>query len=712
MKNLICMVEVTANAKQWECVSELLDFVRELPADACAACAELLLSMVGFVLSFPSILFANSVCEVFMRLTQTSELPPATIAQAVDPRKLLSSLHVLCAKNRADPNWNDGPGAEFSRMQFPTTESFELAFNDLRTNANNILQWMATTFPEPVMDFMRVAISQLPFPNENDRRGPMGHVTQRSDCFSQWDVVSFFLERVTEAMPKAASFTADAFEALMQKRSGLEDPTIVPAFLNMMACFWSCGISHWTLSLDAIFTCMQLQPPQGAQYRITDDLDLMSARKRAYTLFVRATTTHAEELFPLLSAFVERVQRIVVNGSAMPSEKPFLFEALASLSNGMNDEDQRNFLTMILQAQCTLVLQIGCNITPQALCNIMLARTGDLREQHSQIRDAVGVIAAVLRRCNPSEFTRKLAADLLPAFADIVHAMYALPQLVPPQLVGAFELDRTERDQLAAGGNRRPPDRTTEVHRLRTWLNGLRFALFQGMGTLPKFLPVEQFAAGLVRLLDGCEQFPIHVMRTLCEQCLFPSAEACPPLAESVFPAIAVFLRSQSQKARSPADDAADSRQLFYFTKDAVGLLKRTMLDGRNRTDEAAINLAAESLCGMMAGAYEPRLLATTALGLCEEAPGPVALKLFHDVALMSTSARLQPKEFDSVTFSLCDVYVKRFPFYSEALAQLGIPSDQIDAFHDALMVAPRVDSKRRKFRELIDTLRQGEARR
>jgi hypothetical protein len=255
----------------------------------------------------------------------------------------------------------------------------------------------------------------------------------------------------------------------------------------------------------------------------------------------------------------------------------------------------------------------------------------------------------------------------------------------------------------------------------------LRTALYQALGAFPKFVPVESFSAGLLDLLRGTPQLPIHEMRSLCENALFPLVKSFPPLLAPVADVVTAFLKLQNAKERTTAEDVVDSKQMFFFMKDLLRVATEATLgpvvELRQRPSgispdavipphlqEALVSLVE----AVVDSGFDPRGSAAAALAVIdylESSKGCDAYidRLFGRLCIAcATQQRLSERDRSVVGGQLADIYIMKFPRYSQSLIVAGVPMASVEKLHAVLQAAPRIDIKRKKFVECLVQLGVG----
>lgn len=711
---ILRQVEVFLNGQDWEAVQEMIELAIDLPQVLLHRLEQTIAVFIDLVLRVPSIMFAVSTTELFRRAIRT----PALVIR--NPLQLITSLQVLVQKHNVHPSYsrNANEGIGFSQSQYSTLESFETAFAEMRGNVSHVLNVLALHFPEICCEYCISLMSSLPSCRYSfDPVTPCGHVRQQSQTFSEWQASQFVLEQLITSFDFRDNFLERALATLAAKKP--TDAVLVPVFLNVVVAFWSVKMNSvetqqklWEWSVETIFDFMSLRSGSAApKYPENvfpfEDVDLVSARKRAYTVFIHAAVYNAKQMviFPQLN-LIQRCQSSLISSYVLPSEKIFLYEAFASLSNEMSSTDQLQFVSSVVGPMKNLVC--GISPTSEEIIRLHCGTSRDVHDLRTMLRDAVGILSAVLRRCNPFPNLVPVVSELIPVFRDLVLSIHSItPEQLPKDFQQLLELGTVDKDQFM-GGSARKPNASADnclCGKARSALQQLRLHLYQAMGSIGKFVNLATFLPSLLPLmLHNCEALHIHSMRAFSENTLFVWIREFPDSSRHILPAVQRFLTSQGSKSRSSQQEIVDFKQLYYYCKDVLSTVKGvTEISGWNSIEDVVVSLLE---CIIRSG-FEPKGGAIISLRLIDCGPLSIqnASRIFCSVVLACGTSKQQERDFDVIAGILADHYVKNVPLYSEALRSLGTPTTLLDDLNAMLSIAPRVDTKRKKFKDFLKTV-------
>lgn len=751
--DLIQVVEPAIQAQDWELVQELLDVVSDIPGPMSEQLQSTLVVFVELVLDVPSVLFGIAAADILKRLitTATEQKPLQTSITA--PTRLLTAMSFFAQKHAVHPSFSGSActrqataassrckrAIEFSEEQFNTLASFDTAYADLRGTFSFIMQFLALHFPQECGVFCTQLLSQLPtvkYPY--DPSTPIGNYTrQASQTFSEWSAAQFMLEHLGPNAFTAHSAGAGlaAFRSLIHIAP--RDAVLIPTCLNMQLAFWESTKSWtdvsschelWRTSCESIFQYMSFlpatsgtttttssshqdvrrHPQQRAQVNF-DDVDLVAARKRAYTCFVHVAVNYGARVITVPGLnLLELCSQQLVHPTTLSTEKAFLYEAVASLSNFMAPEEQTTFLNSMISTMRDVVVNINPASFLASLCD-------SSKQDRAKFRDSVSVLASILRRCNPSSYTQSLAISIIPAMGNLVLTIHnARADQVPPAYRSLFEMSHVDRDQFLTGGGARKSSVASgldnnDVGRARAALQQIRLYLYQALGSIGKFVALESFTPSLMQTVERCAHFEIHTMRAFAENTLFRWVQSSAALGSFIFPALTSFFVAQREAnvSRSAQDEIVDHKQLYFFSKDTMTSLSSVvemsnwwllpgLRDGVMGLLEALVQGAFDfrGACGTVIRLIEANLLGSTA----------DAARCFCCIAstCASKAPGIAPKDVESVSGQLCFLYTSQMALFGGALRERGIPEELLNELNSHLALASRIDAKRRAFGDFL----------
>ena len=729
-EDVLQQIEGLLIAEDWNTVEELVETVHDMPLLVIHSLKRTVFIFCELILRIPSVFLAITVTDIIRKIDDFREY-------VLNISNLLENLHFFAVKSNVHPAFASkhasNRGIDFSLQQYSTLQAFDVAYAEVRGNIAHLLKSLALMFPRESEGFLLRLIASLPTDPFNGEtvRTAFGHVTQQSLTFVQWQSTQFFMEQVTEVLRNAPPpIVEEILQQLVAKRPAY-DAVVTPVFLNMIACFWILNASPnapdlksriWRGSLEVIFQTMNMQPQphivnQRPPHRrntfsvVHDDPDLFAARKRGFTIFVHAAVHHGEEMMqnPSLNVFTS-ANEILLSGEFLVSEKAYIYEALAALTNVLPPVDQMRYLDTIITPMKKIVLSISIAELPNILCGT----TRDYDDQRVMLRDAVNVLSGVLRRCVPSEFMRQVAVDIVPVLGDLLLAIHQLtPQNLPNGFQSILEIASIDRAQFLPGNSRRPETDHSNVNRARTILTALRLSLYQSIGTIPKFISIDMFVGAIGQIVQHSETFLIHNMRSLCENALFPLMKHSLVIACSVLPGVTVFLETQMRVlsgGHNPQQDVVDRKQLFYFAKDVLNAVRSvteepaylSSSDVQQSLEVPIVNL----LNVVIRSTFEPKGAAIAALRMMDlPTTSEGAVAALFSTLVMSTAANTEVNERDRMTIAgmICDTFLKRSMLLTPVLLNYcGVSQASMDSLVAVLSLAPRVDVKRKKFFEFL----------
>ncbi|CUG87068.1 Hypothetical protein, putative [Bodo saltans] len=750
IQDLVQVIEPAIQSEDWELVQELLDMVADIPPAMAEQLQSTLVIFVQLVLNIPSVLFAIAAGDILKKLiTNQTEVKPLNTSIA-QPSSLLVSMSFFAQKHAVHPSFARSPCTKqatvvaarcqraiaFSEEQFATLQSFDTAYADLRGTLANAMEFIALHFPQDSASYCAQLLSQLPtvkYPYDPSTR--VGHYTQQfSQTFSEWSAAQFMLEHLA---PNAFR-GQHALSGLVAFRSLVaiapQDAVLIPTWLNMQLAFWNSSKTWtdvsacnelWSASCDIVFRYMNYFPPEkdtapseskknynygGNRIRMVDfdDVDLVSARKRACTAFVHAAVYHGGQLVAIPGLnLLDLCNQQLVQPSTLSSEKAFLYEAIASLSNFMGAEEQTVFLSSVISTMRDVVMNTNASNFLLTLC--------DQGPERTKLKDSVAVLASILRRCNPSPYMQSLAISIIPVMGNLLLTIHnAKPEQVPAAYRSLFEMSHVDRDQFLSGGGARKSSiasglDSNAVGRARSALQQIRLYLYQALGSMGKFVALESFTPSLMQTVSNCERFELHTMRAFAENTLFRWLQSSSALGSFIFPALANYFTAQrvNDSNRSSQDEVVDHKQLFYFTKDTMTAVS-AVVEVRNWFVQPGLREGVNSLLdALIQGAFDFRGTCGTVVRFIESnllASPADAAQCFCCIASACTSRspNIAPKDVDIVSGQLCFIYIAQMALIGGALRERGVPEELLVELNSHLALASRVDAKRRAFGDFL----------
>lgn len=738
--SLLRLIEPAIASNELDTVQELLDIAADIPAPVAERIQPTLVVFCLLVIQMPSVAFASLAADILRKMISTHERPVSQSLSSPDALLAASLQHIK--KHMVHPSFAQTPSSRmspdsariqqaigFSETQFPTLQAFDSGYADLRGALAAILGYLATAFPTHCSSFCITLLQSLPTtPYPYDNRTTVGnYVQQHSQTFSEWSAAQFVLEHL---LPGALGTpgneaSASAVFQVLQSKAPPTDAVLIPTFLNMMLAFWtpSCKwstdaqIAMWTASCRLIFSYMSLIPPNMTMVPF-NHVDLISARKRAFTSFIHAAVYHGETIVRIPELrLLPLCQAKLLDHQIMISEKTLMYEAVASLSNSMEPEQQATFLDAMISPMRECVVRVDVSTFVDLLCNSK--RHGD----RSLFRDSVAVLASILRRCKPSRYTESLAMTIIPVMGDLLLKLHGLTaDDVPVAFRSIFDLSNVDRDQFLTGSARKSSVATgldeNDVGRARSALQQIRLSLYQAMGSMGTFVALESYSSSLVMTVQHCASFKIHTMRAFTENALFRWLKCSMATASFILPAVQAFLQTQiaqstsrsaapgggMSSARSAHDEVVDSKQMFHFTKDIISALI-SIVDTPNWF--ALVNIVdpvsslLETLCY---SGCDMRGVVGTIVRFIENKslPADSCTRCFCAAARACAMANRDAANQSFVAGLLCGVYTKDLDVFSHALRQQGVADGTLVTLNATLSMSNRIDNRRKVFLEFL----------
>jgi hypothetical protein len=675
---------------------------------------------------------ATAFAPAFANLVQKSLLPlPSTamgvwgctilnnvlpvLGDSLDIAAILQQIKLHIRKFVGHPVRGWDSIAEYNAERYGTAEEYDEAFGALRGQAGMAITTMARGAPAAVVQFIADSIAALPPPTDSDPRNSHGHIDQRSPTYVEWEVLAFMMEAAAPAVadPRAVSVMQGCFGACFALQHKIRDATLVPVLLNISSALWAAATSeHWGDTLTMLFRFMALEPPgaaaaqrNGERANVGDDPDTMSARKRAMTLLIRACTEFGAAVAPASATIVQQAQQLLIANALMPHEAGLLYESMAALSNHVDPTEQYNFLEPLIRPQQQAVEEIITSLTPQSCALMICGDTRDMRNQRSDLRNALGVLTSVLKRCNPSALTYGLANALLPAYTRALELIMEIGPFLPRQHAHVVELDPKEKKMLAGGGNMKPPGSLGPVSGA---LYGIKQNLFSGIASMVKLLgtppPVFNNLMLLLQPVQNMPLLPAHHARQLCTHCLFEVMDAVPQAATAILPAVGNYIEAHSTiGGRSDLDEAAEAKLIAIIYRAAAHSLKAVVLPANSQLqDPNLFDAIIGFYLAVIRSGYETRTVVFDVIGFTENPDTPHAQAIVEALVRVVHHPRSTQPQRKLIADKLADVYVKHFPRYAAAAVAAGVPQAALDQFHSSLTASPRADMRRKRMADLL----------
>ncbi|KEG12722.1 hypothetical protein DQ04_01471080 [Trypanosoma grayi] len=702
-------VDVCLAERSYGTLDEIADLLHEMPDKLIQSVAAPVSQACLVMLAVPSISLASTVCSVLKRLGDDG-------FSHFNPLDFMARIAVLVPKNKCRPETGtDREGVLLSEQQFGSAELFERGFAEFRSLVGGLLSTLARIYPVVANQFITQLLTTLCDGRGvlGDPRTSSGFVTQQSNTFCQWEASQFLIDHLSESFKYSSDYVGQAIEALVEHQT--EDMVLCPVFLNMLSYFWNCrddvAQSVWERTLNIIFSCLDRKNYDR------NDIDVMSARKRAVTLLVNACSQHAVRLSYFCDPFMRRMERLLMLPSTTAQERTLLYEATAALTSALPPEEGERRLQSIFSPILKMLERRVDSMTQGEFNNIIIGDTQDYRDERNMIRDGVTVVAGVLRRCKTSPYIVESSTALAPYIMRLLEFIHGIRvEELPPAYAGILDMGIDEREQYLPGHSRRSAHPRGAVQRARQTLLEMRMSLYQVVGGLSAFLPAEALR-GILRMLGVSVQFlPTYAVRSLMLQCLFPIGSAHPELlADILLPCVAVFERRVACRNAKPEDDVINTRQLFYYSKDVFTFIRRhiverKLLEGDIQLVQSVV-LVALSVLESGANTHEAsRFIFTTLDGASCVGDGTaaqldqLAVHTFGrmlDFVTCADDTILPLKDRERLVTTLADNYLDHFPKYVTAL-QTRFSQTQIDELHAHLAISTRFDVKRRHFKEFL----------
>ncbi|CBH15837.1 hypothetical protein, conserved [Trypanosoma brucei gambiense DAL972] len=666
-------------------------------------------------LSIPSVLLASVACSIFRRLGD------AAFTQ-INPLELLARLAVLVPKNKLHPCCGTCEGGmQISEHDFGTVEAFTQAFSEFRSLAAHVLTSVARIYPVVANQFMLQLVSNLSDSRgtEEDARTQCGFVTQRSDTFCNWEATQFLLYSLSESFKHSSEYVPQIINELVKREP--EDMVIFPVYLNMLSLLWNCrddtALGVWQGTMGIILKSL------GNRYREVNDIDVVSARKRALTLLVTACSKHAKQLVLLGEPFLCQMERLLMFSSTSAMERTLLYEAIAAFTTALPEDEAQRRLQSFLDPVAKIMVDHTTNMCQNAFNDIIIGRTTAQRDEGYVIRDSINVFAGVLRRCKTLPYVVEAASSLVPSIMKLMEFAHNIDAKdLPPEyktLFGTYNGDGGAASHLRSREGEGAGGRKSDVYRARKILLDIRLALYQVIGALSSFFSVEPLENMLQMLVCVTQLLPIHAMRQLLSHCLFPVASAQERLIPATLSVCTTFYMQRNRGAsRAPEAEAVDGRQLFGLSKDIFAFIRQNVVDPK-RLDgnpalcqivvdvtlsvlESGVNVAEASrfISAIVPNGNDANRFSGTAnaqmvdMALC-------AYSRMIDFAVRADESLLPPREREKLLVTLADTYVSQYPLYVTAMKD-RYPQPQVDELNTHLTMMGRIDVKRRYFKEFL----------
>ncbi|PBJ77439.1 hypothetical protein BCY84_06407 [Trypanosoma cruzi cruzi] len=705
-------VEAYVMEMNYGILEEIMDLLLDLPDSIVQAVVAPVSQSCLVVLRVPSIYLATSVCHLLKRLGD------AAFAH-ISPLELMMRFASLIPKNKFHPEFGtDDEGKRLSEQQYGSIEPFERGFAEFRSLAGHLLTSLARIYPVVSNQFILQIFTTLCDGRGTlaDPRTQSGFVTQQSLTFREWEATQFLLTHLSESFKYSSDYVSQTIAALIAKQT--EDMVLYPVYLNMLSSFWSCkddaALGVWDGTLNIIFSCLCKR--QKDQY----DVDELSARKRAVTLLVTASSQHAARFVDLCEPFMKRIEQLLMMPSTTPHERNFLYEAMAALTSVLPADEGLHRLQSFFTPIVKMLIQRVQSLDQMKFNSIIVAQGNDLQNERNMLRDSVAIVAGVMRRCKTSPYLVESFTELTPYIVRLMEFVHGLrADQLPPEYACILEMDGGVREQYLPGRSRKSVPRQSNKEKARTALMDLRMSLYQVVGALSAFLPSEALRGMLQMLTSSAELLPTHTMRSLIVHCVFPIGTSHTDLIASILPICGVFFARVARRISArPEDEIIDTKQLFYFSKDIFtfmrqNILEKNLLSGNVPLTNLVIEVAL-SILESGSNVYDvPRFINATvevsrsgcsgnsAMEAQVEEFAVLAFGRMLEFSVRADDAVLSFNDRERLVFFLSDTYVDRYPTYAAALYS-RFSLDQIDALHTELVMTNRFDTKRRRFKEFV----------
>lgn len=700
-------------------LEEIADLLLELPDPILRGVVASVSRSCLAILAVPSIYIASHVCLILRRLGDA-------VFPHINPMELLTRLAALMPKNQYHPETGvEGEGKRLSREQYGVVKSFEHGFAEFRGLVGYLLTSLARVYPIVCNQFILHLFTTLCDGRGTweDPRTSSGFVTQQSVTFCTWEATQFLVQHLSEAYKFSSDHVPQAIAAFVEKET--QDMVLCPVYLNMVSTFWNCrddaALGVWEGTLSILFACLEHKS------NWPNDIDAMSARKRALTLLVNACTQHAQRLVHFKESFLRRLENLLMVSSTSQYERTLLYEAMSAFTVALPADEAQERLQSFFGPMMRMLIQSMQSMDQMRFNDIITARTSDLLSERDMLRNGVTIIAGVLRHCKTSPYLVESSTTLAPAvlqLMDLIHNIRA--DELPPEYACIVEMDHHTREQYLPGVSRKSVTRLSMQQKARNGLMELRSSLYQVVGALSGFLPTETFRGMMQPLTSSVRLLPTHVVRSLAVHCMFLVGNAHPNLISEILSTCGVFFSQRADRAsQRPEDDVIDSKQLFFFSKEVFGFMRqhvveKKLLEGNPTLIRLVIEVA---LAILVSGSniHEASRFVSTTLSAARKSCGAmtsletqideVAVFAFGrmlDFVLRADDAMLPPKDRERLVYLLSDIYVEGYPRYVAALGS-RFPREKVDDLHTKLMMSQRFDLKRRSFYEFLS---RGETRR
>ncbi|PWU85622.1 hypothetical protein C4B63_150g46 [Trypanosoma cruzi] len=227
------------------------------------------------------------------------------------------------------------------------------------------------------------------------------------------------------------------------------------------------------------------------------DVDELSARKRAVTLLVTASSQHAARFVDLCEPFMKRIEQLLMMPSTTPHERNFLYEAMAALTSVLPADEGLHRLQSFFTPIVKMLIQRVQSLDQMKFNSIIVAQGNDLQNERNMLRDSVAIVAGVMRRCKTSPYLVESFTELTPYIVRLMEFVHGLrADQLPPEYACILEMDGGVREQYLPGRSRKSVPRQSNKEKARTALMDLRMSLYQVVGALSHFCHQ--------RLSEGC----------------------------------------------------------------------------------------------------------------------------------------------------------------------------------------------------------------
>ncbi|KAK7199988.1 hypothetical protein NESM_000047800 [Novymonas esmeraldas] len=700
-------------------LDEILTLLLELPKEFVQQEGPLLVQSVMSVFSIPSILFAQEVVQLMERMGEET-------LRHVDAVEVFGGLRLLLPKNLCHPTRGTNPdGQALSQEHFGYEQLFEEVFADFRRGASKVLAQLARLYPERTNQYLLGLLGELPDPRgtAEDPRTRSHFVQQSSLTFIYWEVTQFMMECLSSAFELSSVSVGACVEALLAHEPS--DAVLRPLYFNMMSHFWKVrdcdGVNVWEGTINILLSCISDENSSRM-----DDIDIVSARRRAHTLLVQICVEHSRRFLPRVPSLIKQLEPMLMRSHGM--ERSLLYESLIGLTAILPAQESDAYLQTIVNPLVNMLATSPALTSQDTFNHIMCAVTPDEKDARGVLQGCLNTIAAVFRRCQMTAYVVEKATQLFPLIGQMILSIHSMrPSDLPPNYRGILEQDASERETFLPGHMRKSDTNLSAVRSARAILMNIRVALYQVFGALSPILPAERFGE-VITALTTSTQIPTHVTRSLTEKCLLPIGKEHPTLLIYIFQLLHRFFAQRQEQvhqqrvaetnARNTRDDVVESKQWLYYAKDVFSFLRGHVLDsGAWKRDKTLLLATAEVAMSVFASGADNRTserflvsivnLTTdsTVLPEVEATLMEVRVVVFGRLVSYVTqtpAGELPPNEREGIAYAISEPYVKLFPNLAPALTMAGISLEQQETLNAHLLIVSNFVGQRRKVKDFL----------